>query len=67
MRIGVVADATCDLPSEFIKTHDIGILPVTIQLGVELLESMMSATSAVSIGAGCVSIAYAGQLRPLGE
>lgn len=40
MRIGVVADATCDLPSEFIKSHDIGILPVTIQLGDEQFDDV---------------------------
>jgi DegV family protein with EDD domain len=33
MRIGIVTDATCDLPSDFIKAHDIEILPVTVRLG----------------------------------
>jgi DegV family protein with EDD domain len=37
MRIGVVADATCDLPSEFLREHGIGILPVVIRLGDEQL------------------------------
>lgn len=35
MRIGVVVDATCDLPQSFIEEHGINILPVTIRLGDE--------------------------------
>lgn len=37
MRIGVVVDASCDLPHEFMHEHRIGILPVTIRLGDETL------------------------------
>ena len=37
MRIGVVVDASCDLPHEFMQEHRIGILPVTIRLGDETL------------------------------
>ena len=37
MRIGVVADATCDLPQEFIQQHGIRILPISIRLGDEML------------------------------
>ncbi|TXH05638.1 MAG: DegV family EDD domain-containing protein [Nevskiaceae bacterium] len=37
MRIGVVIDASCDLPPEFLREHNIGILPVSIRLGDELL------------------------------
>jgi len=37
MRIGVVADATCDLPPGFLQEHRVGILPITIQLGDEKL------------------------------
>ncbi|MGH8456618.1 MAG: DegV family protein [Stenotrophobium sp.] len=35
MRIGVVVDATCDLPQEFFSEHHISVLPVTIRLGDE--------------------------------
>ncbi|MGH8460927.1 MAG: DegV family protein [Stenotrophobium sp.] len=35
MRIGVVVDATCDLPQEFLREHNISILPVSIRLGEE--------------------------------
>ncbi|HSW15157.1 MAG TPA: DegV family protein [Solimonas sp.] len=38
MRIGVVADATCDLPPEFLEQHRIGILPIAIHLGDEILS-----------------------------
>ncbi|MGH8429503.1 MAG: DegV family protein [Solimonas sp.] len=38
MRIGVVADATCDLPPEFVQKHRIGILPIAIHLGDEVLS-----------------------------
>ncbi|MFT4045059.1 MAG: DegV family protein [Solimonas sp.] len=38
MRVGVVTDATCDLPYEFLRAHDIGILPVTIRLGDERFD-----------------------------
>lgn len=37
MRIGIVADASCDLPQAFYREHRIGILPITIRLGDELL------------------------------
>ena len=37
MRIGVVADATCDLPLDFIRDHRIGMLPIAIRLGDETL------------------------------
>jgi fatty acid-binding protein DegV len=33
--------------------------------GVALLSSMMSATGAINVGAGCLSIAYAGEVKPL--
>lgn len=37
MRIGVVADATCDLPAAFYREHRIEVLPTTIRLGDETL------------------------------
>jgi DegV family protein with EDD domain len=40
MRIGVVADATCDLPTEFLRAYDIGILPVTIELDEERFDDV---------------------------
>jgi DegV family protein with EDD domain len=36
MRIGVVADATCDLPAEFYREHAVGVLPIGIRLGDEV-------------------------------
>jgi len=40
MRIGVVADATCDLPHEFLQEHRVGILPVAIHLGDEVVNDV---------------------------
>ncbi len=37
MRIGLVIDATCDLPDEFIRENDIRILPIHIRLGPDRL------------------------------
>lgn len=37
MRIGVVADATCDLPAEFYRAHGIEVLPILLRLGDETL------------------------------
>lgn len=38
MRIGVIADASCDLPEAFLREFDIGILPVTIVLDSETFD-----------------------------
>jgi DegV family protein with EDD domain len=35
MRVGVVIDSACDLPTEYLKQHDIEVLPVNLQLGTE--------------------------------
>lgn len=37
MRIGIVVDSACDLPSEFIERENITILPVTVQIGQAVL------------------------------
>jgi DegV family protein with EDD domain len=37
MRIGVVVDTTCDLPADYLKQHDIEVLPFNLQLGEEQL------------------------------
>lgn len=37
---------------------------VAARHGIELLASVMSAAAAVNVGAGCVSVAYGGELRP---
>lgn len=40
MRIGVVADATCDLPPEFYRDYGIDLLPISIRLGDEQLVDL---------------------------
>lgn len=37
MRIGLVVDATCDLPHEFLREHDIRVMPIHLHLGDELV------------------------------
>lgn len=37
MRIGIVADASCDLPPDFLRDHHIRILPLTLHLGDDVL------------------------------
>lgn len=32
MRIGLVVDSACDLPKEFLDSHDIAILPITVRI-----------------------------------
>ena len=32
MRIGLVVDSACDLPTSFLKQHDITILPITVRI-----------------------------------
>ena len=37
MRTGLVVDATCDLPQEFLAAHGIRVLPIRIHLGRDAL------------------------------
>ena len=37
MRIGLVVDSACDLPSEYFRQHDITILPITVRIGDAVL------------------------------
>ncbi|MEO5628244.1 MAG: DegV family protein [Thermomonas sp.] len=40
MRIGIVVDSACDLPTEFIQSENITILPVTVQIGQAILADL---------------------------
>ena len=40
MRIGIVVDSACDVPSEFIEREQITILPVTVQIGQAVLADV---------------------------
>lgn len=40
MRTGIVIDSACDLPVEYIKHHDIHILPISLHLGYELFKDV---------------------------
>lgn len=35
MKIGLVVDATCDLPNDYIKENNIQVLPITLRIGEE--------------------------------
>jgi len=37
MRIGIVVDSACDLPADFIKEHNIVLLPITVRIGEAVL------------------------------
>ena len=36
MRIGIVVDSTCDLPVDYLRTHDVEILPISVRIGDEV-------------------------------
>lgn len=38
MRIGIVVDATCDLPDDFLVRHKVVVMPITLRFGDRLLE-----------------------------
>ena len=40
MRIGIVVDSACDVPTDFIESEQITILPVTVQIGNAVLADM---------------------------
>lgn len=37
MRIGIVIDSACDLPSDYIEQHGIVVLPITVRIGEAML------------------------------
>ncbi len=37
MRIGIVVDSACDLPQDFIREHNIVLLPITVRIGEAVL------------------------------
>ena len=37
MRIGLVVDSACDLPLEYLKQHDVTVLPITVRIGEAVL------------------------------
>ncbi len=37
MRIGIVVDSACDVPTDFIENEEVTILPVTVQIGQAVL------------------------------
>ena len=37
MRVGIVVDSACDLPQDFIRDHNIVLLPITVRIGDAVL------------------------------
>ena len=37
MRIGIVVDSACDLPDEFMRRHEVTILPIAVRLDDHIL------------------------------
>lgn len=37
MRIGIVVDSTCDLPADYIESHNVVLLPITVRIGDAVL------------------------------
>ena len=37
MRIGLVVDSACDLPLDYLKQHDVTVLPITVRIGEAVL------------------------------
>ena len=40
MRIGIVVDSACDVPTDFIERENVTILPVTVQIGQAVLAEV---------------------------
>jgi len=40
MRIGIVVDSACDVPTDFIERENVTILPVTVQIGQAILADV---------------------------
>ncbi|NKF21200.1 DegV family protein [Solimonas marina] len=52
MRVGIVTDASCDLPGEFLREHNIGVMPVLITHGAGMFEDDRDATLSARYHAG---------------
>lgn len=52
MRIGIVADSACDIPSDIIEREHITILPVTIQIGQAVLADVRNQEATMNFLSG---------------
>jgi len=52
MRIGIIADSACDLPSDLIERENITILPVTVQIGQAVLADVRNEEATMSFLSG---------------
>ena len=52
MRIGIVADSACDLPTDLIERENITILPVTVQIGQAVLADVRNEEATMNFLSG---------------
>ncbi|HET7126576.1 MAG TPA: DegV family protein [Lysobacter sp.] len=52
MRIGIVVDSACDIPSDFIEHEHVTILPVTVQIGNAVLADMRNEDATLNFLSG---------------
>ncbi|HEY1035831.1 MAG TPA: DegV family protein, partial [Pseudoxanthomonas sp.] len=52
MRIGIIADSACDLPTDFIERENITILPVTVQIGQAVLADVRNEEATMNFLSG---------------
>ena len=65
MRIGIVVDSACDVPSDFLQQEEITILPVTVQIGNAVLADMRNEEATLNFLSGdTASQAYNAETTP---
>ena len=65
MRIGIVVDSACDVPSDFLQQEEITILPVTVQIGNAVLADMRNEEATLNFLTGdTASQAYNAETTP---
>jgi DegV family protein with EDD domain len=47
MRIGIVVDSPCDLPEDYLKAHNVSILPTTVRMGSAVLADYRNPEAAL--------------------
>ena len=52
MRIGIVVDSACDVPTDFIERENVTILPVTVQIGQAVLADVRNEEATMNFLSG---------------
>jgi DegV family protein with EDD domain len=48
MRIGLVVDATCDMPSDILERYNVVVLPITVKIGEVVMADMRDAQATLN-------------------